>query len=124
MRLAQILGDLLARHHRRAPLGKRGLLGRLRRQLFQFLDGVAQPVGLALRTLDLGAMRLDRLLRLAPRRPQRLHLRGLAIESAEGVEQPPVRRGIDQGALVVLAVNFHQQRAELLAAPARSPADR
>ena len=69
VRLAQVLGDLLRLHHGGAPLGEHGLLARLRAELVQFGDGVAQPVGLAAGTLDLGRVSLGRLEGLAPRAP-------------------------------------------------------
>jgi len=52
VRLAQVLGDLVHLHHRGAPLGERGFLARLRLELAEFLDRMAQPVGLAPRLLD------------------------------------------------------------------------
>ena len=45
--VAQILGDLFGLHHGGAPLGERGLLAGLGREVAELLDGVAQPVGLA-----------------------------------------------------------------------------
>ena len=38
--------------------------------------------------------------------------RGIGLEPRIGIEQPPVRRDIDQRALVVLAVDFDQRAAE------------
>ena len=72
--LAQILGDLLRLHHRGAPLGQRGLLAGLRRELAQLLDRVAQPVALALGALDFGTMRIGRGLRLRAAPPTALRL--------------------------------------------------
>src|SRR5262245_65372205 len=48
---------LLDLHHGRAPLGQHGLFRRLRAELAQLVDRMAQPVGFALRALDVGAMR-------------------------------------------------------------------
>ncbi len=112
--VAQVLRHLLRLHHGGAPLGERGLLAGLRRKLVELFDGVAQPVALALGALDLGAMGIGRSLRLAPRLPERLDLCRLLFEPAEGVEQPAVSGGIDQSALVVLAVDLDQRTAELL----------
>ena len=79
----------------------------------ELLDRVAQPVGLALRPLDLGAMGGDARLRArgAASHSAR-HRRGLAVERAERVEQPAMGRDVDQRALVVLAVDLDQRRAE------------
>ena len=91
-----------------------------RREPRQFLDRMAQPVGLALRALDLGAMRSRPRLRASRRSVHsRADLGGVALEPAEGIEQRAVGRRIDQRALVVLAVDFDQRRAERSAAPAR-----
>ena len=96
-------------------LGERGLLARLRRRACQFLDRVAQPVGLAPGALDLA--------RDAPRpRPARRAAPATARSTAAAsASRPPkasskraMRRGIDQSALVVLAVDLDQRRAELL----------
>ena len=92
---------------------------RLRREPLQLLDRVAQTIGLALRALDLGAMRRHLAFARAPLLPQPLDLAGLALEPAEGIEQAAMRRHVDQRALVVLAVDLDQRRAERLAAPAR-----
>ena len=83
--------------------------GARRREL---LDRVAQPFGLAARALDLGAMRRDRGLARAPLVPQPRHLGGVVLDAAIGVEQRAMGRRIDEGALVVLAVNLDQGRAE------------
>ncbi len=112
LRVAQVARDLLGLHHGGALLGERGLLLGLGAELAQFLDRVPQPVGLALRALDLGAQRGQlRLLRAAlvpePRDPG-----GLVVEAAIGIEQRAMGRRVDQRALVVLAVNLHQRRAE------------
>ncbi len=101
-------------------VGQRGFLAGLRRELVEFLDRVAQPVGFALGALDLGAMRVGRgFARRAAPSTARPTSRGVGFEPAEGVEQAAMGRGVDQRAVVVLAVDFHQRRAELLAAPAR-----
>ena len=78
----------------------------------QLLDRVAQPVGLALRALDVGAVRGQLLLARAAILPQPRHRRRLAIEVAKGIEQPAMGRGVDQRAVVVLAVDLDQRRAE------------
>ena len=69
-------------------------------------------------------MRRDRLLARAPLLPQPRDLLRRRLEAAEGVEQRAVGGGIDQRAVVVLAVDLDQRGAERSAAPARSPAGR
>ena len=112
MRQAQVLGHLFRLHHRRAPLGKRGLLALLRRETAELFDRMAEPFRLAAGALDVGAMRRDRGFARAPLLPQAPNLGGGGLESAEGVEQRAVRSRLDEGALVVLPVDFHQRRAE------------
>ena len=85
---------------------------------------MAQPIGLALRALDLGAVRRDLGLARAPLLPRPRDLRRLALKPAEGIEQPAMGGRIDERALVVLAVDLDQRGAERSPAPARSPADR
>ena len=50
----------------------------------------------------------------APRVPQRLQRRDLLLEPGKGVEQLAVGRGIDQRALVMLAVDLDQRGADRL----------
>ena len=112
--VAQVARDLLDRHHGGAALGQRGLLVALRRQPRELLDRVAQPVGLALRALDLGAVGRKLALARAAHLPQPLHRAGVGFERAEGVEQPAMGGDVDQRALVVLAVDLDQRGAERL----------
>ena len=112
MRQAQVLGHLFRLHHRRAPLRKRGLLALLRRETAELFDRMAEPFRLAAGALDVGAMRRDRGFARAPLLPQAPNLGGGGLEPAEGVEQRAVRSRLDEGALVVLPVDFHQRRAE------------
>ena len=72
---------------------------------------MAQIVGLARGALHAGAMLVERGLRGAPRIPQRLQRHDVLFEAGKGVEQPAMGRGIDQRALVMLAVNFDQRRS-------------
>ena len=73
---------------------------------------MAQEIGLLARLLDAGAVLLQGLPRL-PDLPRRLgDGLDLGAEAAEGVENGPVRDGIDQGAVVVLAVDFDEGRAD------------
>ena len=119
------LGDLLRLHHGGAPLGERGFLARLRARAAQLVDRMAQPVRLAARALDIGAVR-----RRPPPRARaasshsRAHRRGVIFEPAEGIEQA-------RGASPHRPARVHRagrgsrpapRRAR--AAPARSPAGR
>ena len=114
MRVAQVLGHLLGLHHDGAPLGERRLLAGLRAQRIEFVDGVAQPVAFALGARDLFAMGGGGFFRGAARLPQRGDPGGIGFQAAEGIEQAAVGAGVDQRALVVLAVDLDQRLAQLL----------
>ena len=75
---------------------------------------MAQVIGLAGGAFHAGAMFLQRGIGGAPGFPQRLQRRDILLEPGKGVEQPPVGRGIDQRALVVLAVDLDQRGADRL----------
>ncbi len=112
MRFGEILGDLLGRHHAGAPVGQRGLFAGDRRELGEFIDRMAQIFGFALRALDLDAMRVERFARLAARVPEQRDRFGLLFQAAKRVEQPAMRRGIDQRTVVMLTVDFDEHGAE------------
>ena len=112
--IAQVARDLLGLHHAGAPVGERGLLAGLGLELAELVDRVAQPVGLARRALDVGAMLRDRVLGLAPRGPKPFDRRRIVLQPPIGVEQMAVGAGIDQRAGVVLAVDLDQRRAQRL----------
>ncbi len=114
VRVAQVFGHLVDRHHGGALFGERGLLACLGLEFRQFLDRVAQPIGLAPRLLDARAVGRNRLLGGAPFAPQPRNRRGIVLKVRIGIEQPPVRRDIDQRALVMLTVDFHQRAAQRL----------
>ena len=54
--VVEVLRHLLGLHHHEPPVGERRLFAGLRGQRRQFLDGVAQEIGLLARRLDTGAM--------------------------------------------------------------------
>ena len=54
----------------------------------------------------------DLLLGGAPQRPQPRHLSGVGVEPAVGIEQAAMGRDLDQCAIVMLAVNFDEGRAD------------
>ncbi len=75
---------------------------------------MAQIVRLAGGALHAGAMFVERVVGGAPRIPQQFQRGDVLLEAGEGVEQSPVGRGIDQRALVMLAVDLDQRRADRL----------
>jgi hypothetical protein len=111
LRLAQVAGDLLALHHDGAASGERRLLTVLRLQRFEFVGGVAQIIRLSRGALHAGAVGVERLIRGAPRLPQRFDGRDFFLQPGKGVEQLPVRRGVDQRTLVMLAMDLDQRGA-------------
>ena len=110
--LAQVLGDFFGLHHGGAAPGKFGFLAGLGGKFGQLVGSVAQPFGLALCPLDLGAVTQNLLLRLAARRPQAGYFGRSGLQPAIGVEQEAVRGGIDERAFIVLSVDFHQRAAD------------
>ena len=112
LRLAQVAGDLLALHHRGAAFGKRRLLAVLGLQRLQLVGGMAQIIRLTGGALHAGAMLVERIVGGPPRLPERFQRRDFLLQPGEGVEQLPVRRGIDQRALVMLAVDLDQRSAD------------
>ena len=73
---------------------------------------MAQPFGLALGARHLGAVLGDGRFARAAFVPQTRHRGGVALDARIGVEQRAVGGRIHKGALVVLAVDFDQRRAE------------
>src|SRR5207237_10123929 len=74
------------------------------------LDSMAETVLLALGAFHTAAMFAKPRVGGAPSVPQLLHRRDILLEAGERIEQAAVGRGIDQRALIMLAVNFHQCR--------------
>ncbi len=114
LRLAQIGGDLLALHHHRAAVGERRLLAVLRRERLQFIGSMAQIVRLARGAFHAGAVLVERTVRRAARVPELFQRRDVLLQPRKCIEQPPMGRGIDQRALVMLAVDFDQRAADRL----------
>ncbi len=114
LRLAQIGGDFLALHHHRAPVGERGLLAVLGRQVLQLIRGMAQIIRFPRGPLHAGAVLVERTVCRAPCLPELLQRRDVLFQPGEGIEQPAVGRGIDQRALVVLAMDFDQRGTDRL----------
>ena len=112
MGVAQILRHLVDLHHRGALCGECGLLPGLGPELGQLVDRVTQIVGFAPRLRDARAMFRHCVLGGAARRPQPQHCDRIRLETPIGVEQLPMRRNIDHGAIVMLAVDLDQRAAE------------
>src|SRR5262249_59109622 len=109
---AQIVGALFRLHHRRTAFRKLGFLTGLRRQAAELFDGMAQPLGLATGALNVGTMALHRRFALAPLGPQLCDGGGIPLEAAIGVEQAAMGGCFDEGALIVLAMDFDERAAE------------
>ena len=71
-----------------------------------------EPIGVALRALDLAAMRGQLLFAGAPLLPKPRHRQRRLLQPSEGIEQHAVGGGVHQRAFVVLAVDFDQRRAQ------------
>ena len=111
----QIVRQPRALLHRAAFLGQRLLLARLRAERGQFGHRMLQPFPVAFGRLQLGPGRRQRRFGRAPctvRGAQRTR-----IDPSEHVEQIAVPLGVQQAAIVMLAVNLHQHRADLAQQP-------
>ena len=108
--IAQVFRHFLRLHHGSAAFGERGFLACLRRKLVEFVDRVAQPVAFTLGALDFRAMCVGCSLRFAPCFPNASTFAASILKPAKCIKQPAVRAGIDQRALVMLAMDFDQRR--------------
>ena len=81
-------------------------------ELRQFLAGVAREVGLGLRGGDARALGGQFGLDFAQRREGGARRLRQRLEAAIGVDQRAMGRGVEQRALVVLAVDLHQVGGE------------
>src|SRR5689334_21130755 len=73
---------------------------------------MAQPLGLTAGALDVGAMALHRPFALAPLCPQVAKFGGITLDAAVSIEQAAMGRRFDEGALVMLPMDFHECRTE------------
>ena len=112
MGVDQVARDLLRLHHRLAGRGERVLLARLRRELAELLDGMAQEIGLLARRFHPQALRLQGLARPLQDLARLGDGQGLRLEPAEAVEDGAVLGRVGQGAVVMLAVNLDDRRAD------------
>ena len=69
MSFTQVFRHLFRLHHCGAAVGESRFLAGLRRELVELIDRVAQPIALALRARDLGAMGIRGGLCFTPRLP-------------------------------------------------------
>jgi len=83
----------------------------LGRQRLQLVGGMAQKIRFTRGALHAGAMLVEHRGGGAPCLPQLLQRGDLLLEAGERIQQATVGRGIDQRALVMLAVNFDQRGA-------------
>ena len=122
MRVVDVGRDLFGAHHPLALFGELLLLAGDRRQFGQLLHGRAEIVGLAGGGLDAGAVPVEFAFGLAPVVEGARDGHRLERQAAILVEEQPVRLGVDQRAVVVLAMDLDQRRAHLLHQPdARRP---
>ena len=113
MGLPQLAGDLLGLHHAGAASGEGLLLLGLGAELRQLLMGVAQIVCVLARLGDPLLLRRQIRSRLPPGHIGLTRRRKLPGEAAEGVDEGAMLGGVDEGAVVVLAVDLHQGGADL-----------
>src|SRR5689334_8113859 len=73
---------------------------------------MAQPLGLTAGAFDIGAMALHRRFALAPLRPEIGNSGGVTLDAAIGVEQAAMRTCLDEGAFIVLPMDFDEGGAE------------
>ncbi len=106
----QIVGQARALLHRRAFFRQRRLLPRFGAKAGQFIDGMGQIVTVARGGIDGRAGFCQYVRRLAPGPICRADR--ACIAAAIGIEQRAMPPRIEQTAIVMLAVNFHQAPAQ------------
>ncbi|AIJ96293.1 DNA repair RecN domain protein [Brucella melitensis bv. 2 str. 63/9] len=111
--LIDIASDLFRFHHRRAAFCKFLLLARLRIKLGQLLHRGTQIIALTLGLLHAGAVLCKRAFRITPRLVAFAHQHRLCVKPAESVEKCAVQIGVDQRAVIMLAMNFYEPLAQI-----------
>ena len=106
-------GDLLRVHHGLARLGQTLFLALFRRQLFQFVQRVAQIIRILTRLRQRRLALRQIALARAPGIPGPAHGFGVRTQTAIAVQQLPMCRGVRHRAIIVLAVNLDQHRANM-----------
>lgn len=94
-------------------LGQFLLLAGARIQRVDLGAGMGQEIGIAARAFERLARLLERARGGLHRGMGGAHLARLRAQSAEGIDDGPVNRRVDQRTLVVLAVDLHQFRADV-----------
>src|SRR4029077_2065195 len=89
------------------------LLVALRIELAKLFQRMAEIVGIGARGGDPARMTRMRLLTRLPGRVSLGHARGLCAQAAEGIDQVAMSARIDQGAVVVLAMDLDQGLTDL-----------
>ncbi len=110
--LAHVVGDGFGALHLPPLRIEHVLLALLGGEALQLLDRMAHELGVALGGGDLRAGGLQPGRRLAPRLVERAHPAMLALQSGIGVEQPAMARRVDERAIVELAVDLDEPRAQ------------
>ena len=112
-RLGELGGDLLGIHHQLAPGGQGLLLAGLRIEQAKLLERVAEIVGIGARGGDLALVAGPFGLGPLPSVVGLADARRLPAQAAEGIHQVAMAGRIDQGAVVMLAVDLDQSLAHL-----------
>ena len=100
-------------HHQRALFGECAFLAGLGRQLVELADDMGQIILFGFRPRQQCLVFGQRRARFGRRRMQLARRGDLAFETAKGIEDRAVPRGIEQSALVMLAMDLDQFVAEL-----------
>ncbi len=108
-----VTGDLFGFHHDRAARGQLFFLTRLRIKFGQLFNRRTQIIAFTLGLFDAGAMFGKCGFRIAPGSMALTNLCGLLFQTAESIQQCPMKIGIDQRAIIVLAMNFHKPASEI-----------
>src|SRR6266478_365654 len=74
---------------------------------------MAKPVRLTAGTLNFSTMRRGRCLSPTTLAPETLNLVALSFEPAESIQQTSMGRGVDKRPVIMLAVNLHQNCAQV-----------
>ena len=106
----QVASDLLAALHGRAAIGEFGFFARFGVKRRQFGDGVLDPFAVAIRVVLCAPGGGKRGFGIAPFLPGGSDRH--AVDAGEGVQQGAVPPRVEQAAIVMLAVDFHQRRAQ------------
>ena len=110
LQFGKIAGQTLPLLHVGAGRGEFRFLPLLRGKRGEFGQMREQQVTIRRRLGDGGAAFVQRVCRAAPRLPRRFHARNVSAGIA--IEQLTVAARVDQAAVIMLAVQFHQERRQ------------